>query len=419
MSRPLHHIVRLRTTDDLRFLREGVMDATLINANQLENSPESTAAALRNTALPFSIDPMLTRFQVPAWWRNSKGENKRNYVRLGAAYIRGTSIQLPAGPLVQTVTSDEDWTSLARNVIAYQHERLTQLPVQLDLFSTRLPRVLRPSRLTAPALVALSPEEDRINRLLADASIDVATLPLDVQLIVPTTRLTTPVEIARILKSTPRNGVSSYLVWTPGVSEELLLTDHRIFTALLELISGLAERGVPVGHLHATYPILALHDAGLSAAVHHLGWTENGEPVEQTGGGPRSCRTYVPGVRHCLRFAQAEQVGGGLDTTDYASRYCDCAFCIGAFESGIHPLRLLLEDYQISTGKGGTRRTPTARAVELNTWHHLLSRRKEIEMFSTRLATEVVAEDIQRAAAVAQPAEAARLRRLARELPTG
>jgi hypothetical protein len=79
----------------------------------------------------------------------------------------------------------------------------------------------------------------------------------------------------------------------------------------------------------------------------------------------------------------------------------------------------LLEDYQIRTGKGGTRRTPTARAVELNTWHHLLSRRKEIEMFSTRLATDVVAEDIQRAAAVAQPAEAARLRRLARELPTG
>jgi hypothetical protein len=28
MSRPLHHIVRLRTTDDFRFLREGVMDAT-------------------------------------------------------------------------------------------------------------------------------------------------------------------------------------------------------------------------------------------------------------------------------------------------------------------------------------------------------------------------------------------------------
>jgi hypothetical protein len=107
-SLPLHHIVRVRTSDDLRFIRAGVMDEVLVNANLLENCPESTATALRETTLPYSIDPMLTRFQMPAWWRNKKGETKRNYARLGAAYVKGTGVALAQGPLVQTVPSDDE-----------------------------------------------------------------------------------------------------------------------------------------------------------------------------------------------------------------------------------------------------------------------------------------------------------------------
>jgi len=186
----LHHMVRVRRTDDFTYLRSGVMDEVLLNANQLENSPESTATALRQTSLPFSIDPVLSRFQVPKWWRNAKGENKRNYTRLGAEYVKGTSIQLPAGPLVQTVADDSEWRILAGNVIDYQRSRLEQLvPAQLDLFSGMVPRVLRPVRLMAPALVAFSSDEDRINRLLSEASIEVAALPLAVPLIVPPERL--------------------------------------------------------------------------------------------------------------------------------------------------------------------------------------------------------------------------------------
>src|SRR5437879_2066447 len=113
-------MVRVRRSDDLTFVRPGVMDEVVINANQLENSPDSTATALRQTTLPFTVDPMLSRFQVPEWWRNEKGLTKKNYTRLGAAYVKGTSIQIAAGPLLQTVPSDDEWRILAGNVVEYQ-----------------------------------------------------------------------------------------------------------------------------------------------------------------------------------------------------------------------------------------------------------------------------------------------------------
>jgi hypothetical protein len=414
---PLHHIVRVRRTEDLTFLRDGIMDEVLVNANQLENNPDSTATALRSTTLPFSIDPMLTRFQMPAWWRNSNGENKRNYTRLGRAYVKDTSIQLPAGPLAQTVADQREWETLARNTISYQGARLEEMvPAQLELLSGEPPRLLRPARLTAPALVAFSTAEDHINRLLAEASVETATLPLAVQVIVPLERLTNPSAITEILESTPRRGVDSYLVWTPGVSEERLLADHRVFATVLRLIGALAERGIPVGHLHATYPILALHDAGVAAATHHLGWTDKGEPAGETRGGVRSCQTYLPGLRHCVRFGEGHRLGDELDAATYSERYCRCAFCTGAFKAGAHPLRLLLEDHVITFKNGAQRRTPTGRAVELNTWHYLLSRRQEIEAFSTYEGAEVIAADIQRAATLAEPGGAEPLRRLAQEL---
>ena len=412
---PLRHIVRVRTPDDLRFVRDGLMDELLINANQLENGPESTAARLRKSALPFSIDPVLSRFQERAWWRNGKGEDKRNYVRLGAAYVKDTAIRLPAGPLVKTVGDDREWARLARNVVDYQIERFEErMPPQLSLLGPT--RVLRPVRLNAPGLVAYSTVEDRINRLLSDASIDAADLPVAVPVIVPRERLLAQREIDAILAAVREEGVSGYLLWTPSVSGELLLTDHRLFSAILRLISGLADRGIPVAHMHATYPVMALAEAGVGAVAHHLGWVDHGEPAEQRSGGPRSCQAYVPGVRHSLRFSQAHQLGAHLDQATYTTLYCECEFCTGAFENGTHPLTLLLEEHMIPAGRGGTRATPTARSEELNTWHHLFSRRKEIRAFSDHGAAEVVARDIQRAAALARPEDAARLQHLIREL---
>lgn len=416
MSTPrLHHVVRVRRPEDLTFLRTGLMDEVYINANQLENSPERTATALRVSGLPFSVDPMLYRFQKPAWWRNAKGETKRNYARLGKEYVRGTGIQLPAGPLLEIVGTEQDWQKLAANVIGYQLAKL-DTPTQLDLLSTDLPPILRPVRLNAPALVADSAAEDNVNRLLAEASAEAAGQTVAVPVIVPLERLRDREQLGLLLRSVPADTVSTYFIWTPRVSEERLLEDPSLLNGLRHLIETLAGRGIPVGHLHGSYAIAALHDSGIAALVHHLGWTDRGEPAEQTGGAPRSCQTYVPGVRHNVRFEQAETLGRSLDADAYAELYCNCGFCRGAFEEGEHPLDLLLENHLVAAGRGAERPTPTSRAVSVNTWHYLWSRRQEIEAFSANPAAEVIERDIARAAALTGNRDAARLRRLAEDL---
>jgi len=53
------------------------VNEVIVNANQLENNPTSTATALRQTTLPFTVDPVLYRFQLPQWWRNQKGNTKK------------------------------------------------------------------------------------------------------------------------------------------------------------------------------------------------------------------------------------------------------------------------------------------------------------------------------------------------------
>lgn len=406
----LHHIVRVRRSEDLHYARPGLMDEILINANLLEHVPESTATALRQTTLPYSIDPLLTRFQRPEWWRNKKnGELKRNYARLGAAYVQGTSIRLAAGPLVHTVPSEKEWRILARNTVAYQRDRLVEIRPQMELFHGEL----RPRRLMAPALMAFGDTEDRVNRLLAEASAEATGGRVGLPVVIPGDRLRDPTERDALLRATPTECVSAYFIWTPGVTEELLLSDHTLLGGLIHLVTTLAGRGVAVGHLHGTYAIAALHDLGLSAVVHHMGWTDHGEPADETGGGPRSCQTYVPGVRRCLRFPKARELGRHLDASSYAERFCSCALCTGFFEAGQHPLDLLLEDEVVHLPGAGDRPTPTGRAAGLNTWHYLLSRRQEIEAFSSSPAVDVLARDIERAASLAGGEEPARLQRLA------
>lgn len=139
------------------------MDEVVVNANQLENSVQSTAACLWRTDLPYSVDPVLWWFQVPAWSRNAKGDTKRNYQRLGLEYSKGSDFILGSAPLLETVATDAQWRTLAANVIAYQQGRLTDVLTQLELLADL--RELHPARLMAPELVAFSRTEDRINRL--------------------------------------------------------------------------------------------------------------------------------------------------------------------------------------------------------------------------------------------------------------
>lgn len=411
----LRHILRVRSRDDLSYVRAGITDEVLVNANQLENGVDSAAATLLATKLPFAVDPVLWRFQVPAWWRNRKGATKRNYTRLGALYAMETDIRLADGPLLDVVPTDADWRRLAGNVVRYQQRRLLEVPTQLDLFDDVSPPELRPARIIAPALLAYSGREDRINRLLLEASHSAADGPVVAQAIVPADRLADIREVTKLLRAITAEDSPACLVWTPSVTEDDLLTYHDLFAGLLHLITSLADRGVWVGHQYANYSVSALHAIGLQAVTYHLSWVDKGDPATESPPLLRSCRTYVPGLRQSIAFKSAAEVGHPLAAAQYSDRYCECSFCIGAFDAGQHPLDLLLEEDVIPWGRH-QRRTPTSRAVGANSWHYLLSRRIEVDAFNAAPADEVIRRDIERAALLSGGAGADRLQRLANEL---
>jgi hypothetical protein len=392
------------------------MDEVLINANQLENSVQSVAARLRAIETSFSVDPVLWRFQVPEWWRNDKGNTKKNYKRLGSAYFAGTDIAIESGALVDLVSSDDQWRAIAANVIRYAESRLASEPTQLDFLNPRPPKKLQPTRLLSPCIVAYSPKEDRINRILIESSVQSADQAIAAQVVVPYERLSDTSAVHALLSSIPTNDISSYFLWTPGVTEEQLLATPEALAALLRLIAQLADRGLPVAHQYGNYTIAALHDIGVSAMAHHLGWVDKGEPAEQQGFMLRACKTYAPGVRHTIRFNQATNMARHLAPEQYSERYCQCAFCSGAFTAGQHPLDLLLESQTIRFKNNRTRQIPTSRAVAANTWHYLLSRRFEVQAFSQMPAIEVIERDIDRAAALADDRETGRLSTLAQSL---
>lgn len=410
----LHHIVRIRQPDDFDYVRNGLMDEVVVNANQLENSVQSTAAVLWRSTLPFSVDPVLWRFQLPAWSDNGKGDVKRNYKRLGAAYADGTGLTLGPIPMLDAVSTDEQWRTIAQNATRYQRDRLLNVPTQLELLADL--RELRPSRLVAPALVGFTEREDRLNRLMVEASAEEAGQTVGAQVIIPAERLIDRAEVRAVLASIPTDGVSSYLVWTPKLTEERLITDGDMLSALIEIVATLAERGIAVGHQYANYTVFALSAAGLAAATHHLGWTDHGEPAEEQGPRTRSCQMYVPGVRHSVRAPDADRLGRPLTPEEYLKHFCECTLCAGAFAEGAHPLDMLLQSRTV-TIRGHDRPTPTSQAVGANTWHYLLSRRLEVEAFSRSAASDVIGRDVERAASLNRSGDVSRLTRLARQLP--
>jgi hypothetical protein len=393
----------LRRSEDREFLVPGLCDALLINANQLENNPNGTAAYLEETKLPYLVDPMLSRLQLPAWWRNEEGDVKRNYARLASRYSQGADVRMAEGPLLESVSNDADWRQIAKNIVAYQRDRLSE---QVDLFN---PEGVRPQRIVAPGLVTWGRKEDRLNRLLGEASGEIAGEAVIVPFVLPRERIGLPAEVKEALRTVVSGPVAGYFVWTPGVTEELLLTDQDALTGLLTVVSTLAASGAPVVHLHGSYVTEALHELGVAGVAHHLGWVDKGEPAGEQRGAIRSTQTYVPGLRHCVRFPEAAEVGRHLDEGGYLERYCSCRFCAGVFERGQHPLDLLLEDQLVQPGKA--RRTPTSRATIANTWHYLNARRQEVEAFGTEPVIDVVERDIERASSLA--GEARTLERLA------
>jgi hypothetical protein len=263
-------------------------------------------------------------------------------------------------------------------------------------------------------LVASSPSEDRVNRLLAETSAEAAGEPVFTTVVLPLTRIAHQPTVEKAIAEVPTRGAAGYFVWTPGVLEETLIEDDAVFGGLLTVITRLAERGLPVVHVQGSYVTTALRRFGVAGVVHHLGWVDKGEPAEEQRGAIRSCRTYAPAVRHSILFQEAAALGRDLREAEYLAKYCDCKFCEGAFVTREHPLDLMLEDQAVVPGQ--RRRTPTSRATTANRWHYIHARRQEVTAFSSESALDVVSRDIDRAASLV--GEVPELERLAARLRT-
>lgn len=387
-------------------------DEIIVNANLVEHLPDSTAAAVELSGLTYTIDPILARFQFPAWAQNNDGATKRNYASLAATYGEGTSIPLGTVPIMDAQATPDEWRRVGSNAARYQFNRLADIKVTLPLFAPPL----QPVKVFAPALVAMGAAEDRVNRLLLEGACDASPEPVRALLVIPPERLADRERLTELLAAIQSDGVAAYFIWTPGVSESRLLDEIEMLQGLIHIARTIAERGLAVGHLHGGYVASALSSVGVGAVAHSLGWVDRGEPAVQTGGGPPSCSTYVPGVRRTCRFELARDLARGLSASAFQTLYCECTLCVGFLEGGQNPLDLLLEEHAIPSGKGGSRMTPTSRALGFNTWHFLGARRLEMQAFAARPTVEVIAQDMERALSLGGRSEEQRLRRLASRL---
>jgi hypothetical protein len=347
---------------------------------------------------------------MPEWSQNTEGGLKRNYQRLAAHYSNGTGLTLGSRPLSETVTTDKQWQIIAYNAIVYQQARLHRDEAPPDLFGAK--HSLEPVRLTAPALVALTRDEDAVNLKLANAAIEAAGRPIAVQVILPLVRLLDSAEVAKILKSLPFEGVSSYSIWTPNVTEEMLIGDESLFATIARAIATLTDNGIAVGHQHATYAVMAMHDIGLHSITHPLNWIDHGGTFKSAGFANRSCRTYAPALRRPIRFGDARELAGGFEVDEYHEMYCDCIYCTGLYSEGHHPFEELLDTRVVQKGTRSVTE-PTPGAVAANNWHFLLSRRSEVHAFSAEPAVDVIARDIERATKLHRGPDAARLSQIA------
>src|SRR2546425_11238565 len=105
--------------------------------------------------------------------------------------------------------------------------------------------------------------------------------------VIPRERLT-PTATDSLLRTVPSDGVGAYFLWTPGVTEELLLSNHETFAALVLVLAAFRGRGIPSVHLHGGYTGMALSSRGISGIAHHLSWVDNGELATESGGFARS-----------------------------------------------------------------------------------------------------------------------------------
>jgi hypothetical protein len=397
MSLPaVRRFVRLRSADELGALTRAAPGAVVVNANLLEHRAARVSDWLADRGIPFLVDPVLWKFQVPSWWQREDGGLRRNFARLARSYGgAGTRLGVGLAPIMQIAPSDDEWRRLARNVIRYQRDRIRAEAGDLALLMGYSRTPAEPIADIAPYVLAYDREHDRVNGLLLTTAAEEAAGPLVGCLALPRNRAVETSELESALGVIVDARPAGCLVWFEGMTEELMLDDESTLNAFLHAVDRLGRAGVAVWHAHGGYSAFALRSRGLTGFVHPLAWKDNGMPAQQPSAVVvRSCTTYATGFRGSVHFQRAMSWGGGLSGRDFLRLYCDCHFCSSTIDAGGHPFEHLLE----VTTVGATRReTPTSLSVAANELHFLFSRADEERSFEGDTVAAVLARARERA----------------------
>lgn len=392
--------VRLRQVEDLRFVGPATADIAVVNANLLENNHQAVQDWLSRTGMPFIVDPALWRFQDQSWPSRPDGSLKRNYARLSIDYERGTSIEMGGSALSTVGITTRDWATLAANTVRYQGTRPRQdLSRQLSLIDDDAAADPLPAGIVAPYLVNHDSRDLEINRLLHQAAAEEHGGPVWKWIAIDEQRFR-QTRHDDLLDGIATDNTAGVILWLTGVPDDRLVVQAELLSRVQRLAQEVSGRGVPF-ILNGGYVALALSGAGVSGILHPIRWVDNGEPAKESAGGRRSCQVYVLGLHAAVRFNDARDLARELNEETYLRLFCNCFICAGAFNSGHHPLDLLLEAQPIRGPRGGTRLTPTSRALLIHSWHFLSARRAEVSSFVGRSAAAVVTADFERAVALA------------------
>lgn len=373
-------------------------DGFIVNANLIEHSPGSVGVFLDKLERPFIVDPMSYRFERLGWHtrdRDGVVENRKNYARLWRKYASDVN-GLSGDPLIDrgigSIATERDMLKFCANVIDFQDRRLRAEWLEDGAQYIGMDRLfgfqMAPAAFVAPYLVV--GEGDPAADIAALTNLSAATVSLGrgpVVSIVPVTpnvlgNVDCMLALAGRLAWSRTNAV---LLWAVGVSAFELADTPELFTGLVLLIRGLRDAGVEVGMLYGGFYSTLLRGFGASGFSHALMYGES-RGLEPTNGRPAT-RFYIPPLHDFFKYDTARRLINGLRDKDYLDWVCDCELCLALVEAD--SLGSYFETY---VPVGATRPFPTGAALDLNRFHYLLARRRELDFARSRPEPVLIAD---------------------------
>jgi hypothetical protein len=390
--------LRLEQHDDKAFYANvpEVGDGLILNANLAETSAASCASFIDKMARPFAFDPVSYRFGVAEWLLQDRGagDEKRNYGRLWKKNSHGvgawTGEPLRDSAVAASLTPI-DLAKYARNVLDYQDCQLRHAWVaEAEAFVGMDPLFgsFAPAMYTAPYIIQTRDGGDstsnaaaKLARLTAELGAPrsvIAVVALEAELLDDADR------IADIAKRFAVTGIRAAWIWTVGMAAMALADRPGRFTNYLRLVRTLSDAGIEVGVMYGGYLAALLRFMGVRAISHGLMYGEVRGSLP-AGGGPLP-NFYWPPLHRFITYERARGLAGSMSRSEFLERICSCDVCSALVSEDDG-----LDKYFQATRPGkATRDFPVRSSLELNRFHFLLARGREIEELRSRGFAELV-----------------------------